>query len=433
MPLNHTAEVPLLASVPFVLMLGAIALCPMFAEKFWNSNRNKLIVSIALSFPVLLYFIATGTGIAIYNSIAFDYIPFIVLLGALFIITGGIHIDGRIGGIPWANTVLLLIGTVLASFLGTTGAAMLLIRPLLHSNLSRRHKSHTVLFFIALVCNCGGLLTPIGDPPLLMMYLRGAPFHWFFRLWPIWVVVNGVLLLIYFLVDSYFWRKETEDVRKGGKASFMSVTIRGKLNFLWLFGIVTAMALVNPVTFPAMQSNRYIGFLREAAILAMAGASIALTRREVRAANHFSWHPINEVAALFLGIFVTMVPCLVYLETNAHHLGITSPVMFYYASGGLSSLLDNTPTVVTLYSLVMGLACHSPDMVAGIPATLMIAICCGAVFFGSMTYIGNGPNFMVRTIAEHRNVPMPNFFRYIWIFSLPVLLPVFAIVQLLFI
>lgn len=423
----------MVASVPFLLMLGAIAICPMVTEKFWNSNSNKLIVAIALSTPVVLYFLATGMGTAIFNSIAFDYVPFIILLGALFIITGGIHIDGRIGGIPWANTVLLLIGTVLASLLGTTGAAMLLIRPLLHSNLSRKHKSHTVLFFIALVCNCGGLLTPLGDPPLLMMYFRGAPFQWFLRLWPMWLAVNGMLLLIYFLVDSYYWRKESSEHRKDASASFLSVSIRGKLNFVWLMGVVLIMAAINKTTIPAIETNRYFEFIREAAILVMAGLSIKLTHHEVRAANHFSWHPIAEVAALFFGIFVTMVPCLLFLEKNAHQLGISSPVMFYYTAGFLSSVLDNTPTAVTLYSLILGLGLQSPDMVAEIPAQLMTAICGGAVFFGAMTYIGNGPNFMVRTIAEHRNVPMPHFFQYVWIFSLPVLLPVFAIVQLLFI
>ena len=310
---------------------------------------------------------------------------------------------------------------------------MLLIRPLLHSNMGRKFKAHTVLFFIATVCNCGGLLTPLGDPPLFMMYLRNAPFQWFFRLWPIWAAVNGILLLIYFLVDSFFWQKESAELRKNTSASFLSVTISGKLNFVWLLGVVLVLATVNPVTIPALEANRYFVFIREAAILLMAGLSIAFTRHEVRAANHFSWHPIAEVAVLFLGIFVTMVPCLLFLERNAHQLGIAGPVMFYYTSGGLSSVLDNTPTAVTLYSLVVGLAQQRPDMVAGIPASLMTAICCGSVFFGAMTYIGNGPNFMVRTIAEHRNVSMPHFFRYIWIFSLPVLLPVFAVVQLLFI
>jgi Na+/H+ antiporter NhaD/arsenite permease-like protein len=433
MSLNHASDVPLAASLPFLLMLAAIAICPMFVEKFWDKNRNKLIVALILSAPVLIYFMIIGMGAAIYDSVVFDYIPFIVMLGALFVITGGIHIEGRIGGIPWANTVLLLIGTVLASFLGTTGAAMLLIRPLLHSNLGRKFKAHTVLFFIATVCNCGGLLTPLGDPPLFMMYLRGAPFEWFFRLWPIWACVNGILLLIYFAVDSYFWRKESEELRKNSSASFLSVNIKGKLNFVWLLGVVLILAVVSPRNIPSIESNRYIAFTREAVILLMAGLSIALTRREIRAANHFTWHPIAEVASLFLGIFITIVPCIVFLERNAHQLGISSPVAFYFTSGALSSVLDNTPTAVTLYSLVVGLAQHSPDMVAGISASLMAAICCGSVFFGAMTYIGNGPNFMVRTIAEHRGVHMPHFFQYVWVFSLPVLLPVFALIQLLFV
>ena len=359
--------------------------------------------------------------------------PFIILLGALFVITGGIHIDGKIGGIPWANAVLLLIGTILASFLGTTGAAMLLIHPLLHSNRGRRFQSHTILFFIAMVCNCGGLLTPLGDPPLFMMYLRGAPFEWFFRLWPIWAGVNGALLLVYFLVDSCFWRRESEELRENSSASFLAISVKGKLNLVWLMGVVVILAVVNRVTIPALASNRYLAFVREAVVLLMAGLSIALTRREVRTANHFSWGPIAEVAAIFLGIFMTMAPCLVFLERNAHHIGIANPVMFYYTSGALSAVLDNTPTAVTFYSLVLGLAQQAPNMVAGIPSSLMAAICCGAVFFGAMTYIGNGPNFMVRTIAEHREIRMPHFFQYIWIFALPVLLPIFVLAQFLFI
>ncbi|MEI6970629.1 MAG: sodium:proton antiporter [bacterium] len=428
--MNNTADVPLAASLPFLLMLGAVAICPMFVEHFWGRNRNKLAIALLLSAPVIVYFLNIGRSLAIYESIVFDYVPFIILLGALFVITGGIHIDTDISGSPRSNTALLLLGTILASALGTTGAAMLLIRPLLHANRHRKFKSHTVLFFIATACNCGGLLTPLGDPPLFMMYLRGAPFEWFLRLWPMWAGVNALLLGIFYLVDRRFWLKEDPGAREGRLSRWPSISIRGGANFLWLAGILAAVAAINKETIPILGSNHYYPFAREIVILLMAGLSLALTTREVRSANHFNWQPITEVACIFLGVFITMVPCLIYLRQNASSLGISSPTAFYYASGFLSALLDNTPTALTFHSLALGTGLNAPDMVAGIPSTVMAAICCGAVFFGAMTYIGNGPNFMVKTIAEHRSVKMPGFFAYIWIFSLPVMLPVFALVQL---
>jgi Na+/H+ antiporter NhaD/arsenite permease-like protein len=428
----HAAISPL-AMIPFILLLGAIAVFPLFVPRFWDRNRNKLAVAVILGIPVAVYLMRTGFTPELYHSLVFDYVPFIMLLGALFVITGGIFIEGSGCGTPRTNTVVLAAGTALASVLGTTGAAMLLIRPLLHMNRGREHKTHSVLFFIALVCNCGGLLTPLGDPPLFMMYLRGASFTWFFHLFPEWLVANGLLLLIYFLVDSYFWKKEQNSVQQQNCAGGESITIQGKLNFVWLAGVVLAIALINPNTMPWMQSRPYTRFAREGVILLMALLSLHRTPRMTRVSNGFTWHPINEVAALFLGIFVTMVPCLIYFERNAHSMNISNPVWFYYLTGLLSSFLDNTPTAVTFHSLAVGLGQQSAEMVASIPSSLMKAICTGAVFFGAMTYIGNGPNFMVKTIAEHQNIRIPHFLEYIYKFSLPVLLPVFIIVQLLFI
>lgn len=413
-------------------MLGAIALLPIIAPHFWDRNRNKLAVAVALSIPVIIYLFRAGMPETIYDSIVFDYIPFIILLGSLFIITGGIFIEITGGATPLANTVLLAVGTILASFLGTTGAAMLLIRPLLHMNRNRMFKVHSILFFIALVANCGGLLTPLGDPPLFMMYLRGAPFLWFFRLFPEWLFTNCVLLAVYFIVDSFFWKKENDSVRQECLSATTSVVVSGRLNFVWLAGVILAIALINPTTMPWMRGSRYTSFAREGVILLMALLSLHRTPHMTRVSNGFTWHPINEVAALFLGIFVTMVPCLIYLEKNAHSLNVSTPVSFYYLSGLLSSFLDNTPTAVTFHSLATGLNMNAPDMVASIPSSLMKAICNGAVFFGAMTYIGNGPNFMVKTIAEHQNVKMPHFFEYVYKFSLVVLLPIFILTQLLF-
>jgi len=356
----------------------------------------------------------------------------------LFVITGGIFVDGDIEAKPIANTIFLAIGAVLASFMGTTGAAMLLIRPIIHTNKRRQLKTHTILFFIGIIANCGGLLTPLGDPPLFMMYLRGAPFTWFLQLAPEWLFVNSCLLIIYFFVDTYYWNKETPEARKREHEYKKPMKLEGKLNFIWLLGVILAVALINPHTIPALGTNPYLSFIRELVIVLMAILSFLFTTHLTRTSNSFSWRPIEEVAYLFLGIFITMVPCLLYLERNAESLGITTHTLFYYASGGLSSFLDNTPTAVTFYSLAKGLVEQEPmllqnvPVVAGIPAIFMKAISVGAVFFGSMTYIGNGPNFMVKSIAEHSNIKMPHFFAYMYKFSLIVLLPLFILCQLLF-
>ena len=426
-------SVSIFSVIPFLFMLGAIAMLPLSAPHFWARNRNKLMVAVLLSIPTTVYLFRAGMQAAVYHSIVFDYIPFIILLGALFVITGGIFIEISGGATPRSNVLLLAAGTGLASFLGTTGAAMLLIRPLLHLNRRRQFKTHSILFFIALVCNCGGLLTPLGDPPLFMMYLRGAPFTWFLELTPQWLITNMVLLFVYFAVDGYFWKKETDTTRQQCLSETASIEVKGRLNFLWLAGVVLAIALINPNTMPSLKNGHYTGFVREGVILLMVFFSLAFTPRITRISNGFTWHPINEVAALFLGIFVTMVPCLIYLERNAHSLNMSNPAAFYYLTGLLSSFLDNTPTAVTFHSLASGLSLQAPEMVASIPSSLMKAICAGSVFFGAMTYIGNGPNFMVKTIAEHQNVKMPHFFEYIFRFALPALLPVFILVQLLFI
>ena len=430
--------IPLWSTIPFIMMLDSIAVMPLFAERFWNKNRNKLFIALLLGIPTGIWLLASNFGSELYHTMVFDYIPFLILLGALFIITGGIFVDGDIEAKPIANTAFLAIGAVLASFMGTTGAAMLLIRPLIHTNKRREFKTHTILFFIGIVANCGGLLTPLGDPPLFMMYLRGAPFTWFLKLFPEWLFVNAMLLLIYFFVDTYFWNKETPESKRREHEYKKPIKLEGKLNFIWLLGVVLAVALINPHTIPALGNNPYLSFIRESIIVLMALLSLQFTTHLTRTSNSFTWHPIEEVAYLFLGIFITMVPCLLYLEHNAESLGITTHTLFYYATGGLSSFLDNTPTAVTFYSLAKGLVEQEPfllknvQVVAGIPEILMKAISVGAVFFGSMTYIGNGPNFMVKSIAEHSNIKMPHFFEYMYKFSLIILLPLFILCELLF-
>ncbi len=433
--MEHTSnvEIPLLSILPFVLMLLSIALFPLFWNHFWEKNRNKLLVAIILSIPVLIYLLLNGFTHELEHAIIFDYVPFLILLGALFTITGGILLTGDIEAKPKINTLFLGIGAVLASIMGTTGAAMLLIRPVIQTNKERKFKVHTILFFIGIVANCGGLLTPLGDPPLFMMYLRGAPFTWFFHLVPEWLITNLILLVIYFFVDTYYYKKEPHSAIISDKTDIRPIKIEGKRNFIFLAGVVLAVAFINEQYLSFININPYFKFVREAFILLMAYLSLLFTPKLLRTSNNFTWHPIEEVAYLFLGIFITMVPALLYLEINAKHLGIQSVEQFYYYTGLLSSFLDNTPTAVTFHSLALGLGITEGTLVAGIPEILLKGISTASVFFGSMTYIGNGPNFMVKAVAEENNINMPDFFSYMFKFSIIILLPIFIIVQLLFI
>jgi Na+/H+ antiporter NhaD/arsenite permease-like protein len=291
-----------------------------------------------------------------------------------------------------------------------------------------------MLFLIALVANCGGLLTPLGDPPLFMLFLRGVPFGWFLTLLPVWATIGAILLALYYLADTYFYRKE-EKTDVATEAN--SVTCRGAQNFIYLVAIVLAVAFINTEHIPLMQENGaplYIMFLREIVLIIIALLSWFTTSSTTRKENSYSWSSFNEIAILFFGIFVTMTPALIYLRSHASEIGIASESGFYYATGLLSSFLDNTPTAITLYTLAMeSNVSGTGAMVAGIPESYLAAISLGAVLFGSMTYIGNGPNFMIKSIAEEDGVKMPGFFGYILQFALPVLLPLFIIIQLLFV
>ena len=422
-------------------MLLIIAIAPLFVAEWWDSNRHKLAVTILLAIPTAVCLVMGGMARELEHQLLSDYIPFIVLLLSLYVITGGIHLSGDIKAKPWVNTLFLAIGWGLASFMGTTGAAMLLIRPLLNTNQQREHKVHTVLFFIALVANCGGLLTPLGDPPLFMLFLRGADFSWFMSLFPQWLFVGVILLLMYFLLDSYYYKREHWTALSADAREHKTLNIQGKTNLVYLLGVILAVAFIHPGFVPEMSNpdaHLWIKYLREIALLLLTGMSLYTTKAHVRyKLNKYSWAPINEVAVLFFGIFVTMTPALAYLNTHAATLGMTHTWQFYYATGALSSFLDNTPTAVALHSVAAGLtteqmAVFGSNMVAGIPELLLRAICLGAVLFGSMTYIGNGPNFMVKAIAEENGINMPSFFGYMFRFSLIVLLPVYILVQLLF-
>ena len=428
-------SMPLWLSIPFVAMLLSIAIGPLFFHHWWEQNKNKLIVSLVLGIPVAILLLARGLGHELVHQILFDYVPFIVLLGALFVITGGIHLQGDIEAKPAINTMFLAIGGILASFMGTTGAAMLLIRPIIKTNSERQFKVHTILFFIAIVANAGGMLTPLGDPPLFLLYLRGAHFSWFFGLFGEWLFVLIVLLLLYFIVDTYYHRKEPPKAIKEDHVHIEPIKLNGNLNFVYLIGVVLSVAFLNQQYIHAIHDNHYLGFIREGVIALMAILSLVTTNKTMRYKdNKFTWGPIVEVAFLFLGIFITMVPALIYLKENAASFGLNDAKHFYYATGGLSSFLDNAPTAVSFHNLALGMVDQFPgaNLVAGIPEIILKAISVGAVFFGAMTYIGNGPNFMVKAIAEESNIKMPSFFGYIIKFSLIVLLPVYIITQLIF-
>ena len=318
---------------------------------------------------------------------------------------------------------------------------MLLIRPLLMTNQQRKYKVHTVLFFIALVANCGGLLTPLGDPPLFMLFLRGASFTWFASMLPQWLFTGIILLLVYFVADTWYYKREHWTALSADHREHTPLCLKGKTNFVYLLGVVFAVAFINSGMLPQMAEENapmWLKYLREIVLLSLTAMSLYTTKQEVRYdMNKFSWGPIVEVAVLFLGIFVTMTPALAYLNDHAASLGLNSVGQFYYMTGALSSFLDNTPTAVAFHSVATGLtpeqmAGFGGNIVAGIPEILLQAICIGAVFFGAMTYIGNGPNFMVKAIAEENGVKMPSFFGYMLTFSLIILLPIYVLVQVIF-
>jgi Na+/H+ antiporter NhaD/arsenite permease-like protein len=410
---------PLWSVLPFAALLLCIAVFPLAFEHWWERNRNKALVAAALSLPVVALFWHFGDFHPLLHE-AEEYFSFIVLLGSLFVVSGGIYIHGDIQATPRNNTLFLAAGAVLANLFGTTGAAMLLIRPLLRTNAERRHISHLPVFFIFVVANVGGCLLPIGDPPLFMGYLRGVPFFWTLRLLPEWLFMMALLLGTFYLVDRHFWRKEPVAAVMVDARYVRPLGVFGRVNLLLIAGILLSVIfLKTPV--------------REIAMLALAGLSLRFTHRRVRQRNEFNFAPIVEVAVLFAGIFVTMVPALLILEARGAELGVSKPWQFFWATGLLSSFLDNAPTYLTFLSLAQGLAASTglAKEVVGVPSELLAAISLGAVFMGANTYIGNGPNFMVKVICEHQKVKMPSFFGYM-LWSGAVLIPLFVIVTLVF-
>jgi Na+/H+ antiporter NhaD/arsenite permease-like protein len=408
------APLPLYSVVPFVAMLLAIAFLPLTLPHWWEANRNKLVISAGLGLPVLLLYLARAPGTLVHTG--GDYVSFIVLLTGLYVIAGGILLRGDLEATPTVNSAFLGTGTILASFIGTTGASMLVIRALLQTNRERTRVTHTVVFFIFLVSNIGGMLTPLGDPPLFLGYLAGVPFAWTLRLWLPWLTMTLVLLATYFVWDTIQHRRESRTALRRDRTRIEPLRIHGGLNGLWLAGVVAAVALLHA---PA----------REVAILGLGGISLWQTPREIRRANQFTAYPMVEVAVLFLGIFLTMIPALELLHLRGAELGVREPWQFFWAAGGLSSFLDNAPTYLTFLALAQGLGL--PGDVVGVPHSILAAISLGSVAMGANSYIGNAPNFMVKAIAEAAGVRMPSFLGYM-VYSGAVLLPLFALVTLLF-
>mgnify|MGYP001585318429 CR=1 FL=1 len=450
-PANLGATLGLWTLAPFVAILLAIAVLPVVATHWWEHNRNKALVAAVCAVPIAVYLVAGHghTGVEVLLEKSAEYASFIVLLGALFAITGGIHVKGSLSGTPLVNTAILAIGAVLASLIGTTGASVLLIRPLLRANEARRNKVHLVIFFIFIVSNCGGLLTPLGDPPLFLGFQKGVPFLWTLGLWKPWLFVNLALLVVFNVWDQRALAAE-ELARPGSQLEEVQhhapLRIEGGLNFVFLLGVVAVIFCSGQGVFSAGAPWPF--GVQEVAMIALSLAAWRTTPSRLRAANRFSWTPIVEVAVLFAGIFVCMAPALLILnawgqgsrEVLGASFALHRPWEFYWSTGLLSSFLDNAPTYLTFGATAAGMhgvPVEGPrylgDLLAtGAPAqALMVAISCGAVMMGANTYIGNGPNFMVKAIAEENGVVMRSFFGYM-LYSACILLPLFSLVTLIF-
>jgi Na+/H+ antiporter NhaD/arsenite permease-like protein len=443
------ALLPMWSAVPFAGMLLSIALFPLVAPSFWHHNYGK--VAAGWSAVLVVPFVLAHGGAALHelaHVAVVDYVPFIILLGALFTIGGGIYVRGGLRGTPWVNGSILAIGTILASWVGTTGAAMVLVRPLLRANRERRHRAHTIVFFIFLVANIGGALTPLGDPPLFLGFLHGVPFFWTFVLWKELATVAALVLACYVAVDVVQWRREDVLVRQRPAGPREPLRIEGWHNVLFLGGVLAAVILSGIVDLGAVSvlgvRQQVQNLLRDAMLLLMLAGSWWTTSKRIRDENEYTWEPIREVAILFAGIFATIIPALAMLRAGEHGAlafvirAVREPAHFFWASGLLSSFLDNAPTYLTFLSSALGrLYPGIPErdaiqrLLTENPAFLQ-AIATGSVFMGANTYIGNAPNFMVKSIAEEAGVPMPSFFGYIVRYSLPVLIPAFMLATWLF-
>jgi Na+/H+ antiporter NhaD/arsenite permease-like protein len=434
--------------VPFSAILLGIALIPLVWRNWWHSNLNKLLFSLACALPsATLQLFHGGTAASVLLHSMHEYFAFIVLLLALYVIGGGIRIEGDLKAIPLVNTVILAVGSVLASFIGTTGASMLLIRLLIDTNSERKRTVHTFVFFIFLVSNIGGCLLPIGDPPLFIGFLKGVPFWWTLNLAPYWLFAVMSLLAVYYLIDLYNYSRELPgDIFRDDMAG-TGLKFGGLHNLPLLLGVIATV-----VVFQDWDNGLLLALyrepvlLQEPVLLLIATVSYAVdrlsdlkarkekaTRRSPRTANGFDFHPIVEVGVLFLGIFICMAPVLETLRASGERFlqaGLAAPAHFFWMTGILSSFLDNAPTYAAFFVLGSGINVGGTMVHPGISESILIAVSLGSVFMGALTYIGNGPNFMVKAICEKHGVKMPGFIGYLK-YSLLLLLPLFTAVSFL--
>lgn len=445
---NIGATLPLWFCLPFAGMLLCIAICPLIAERWWERNKAYVVAlwSVLFVIPFAIYAGAGEAAEQVLEVIFGDYITFIVLLFGLFCVAGNICLEGDLIGTPKLNVFLLLIGTLLSSWIGTTGASMVMIRPLLRANKWRHRKVQVVVFFIFLVSNIGGCLTPVGDPPLLMGFTNGVDFFWSMRILPIMLLNVVLLLAIFFVLDMRAYKKDLAEGAKKPEVSDSKKALRltGAHNIVFLIVIVGAVILsgVLPKIIPFFAGKLHIygGVEMEVAsifevilILIAAFLSFKTTRPAVRKHNNFTWDAIQEVAILFIGIFITMIPALLILKAQGGSLGIKEPWQFFWITGCLSSFLDNTPTYLVFFTTAasLGFTEGVKTALGFIDEVVLVAISCGAVFMGAVTYIGNAPNFMVRSIAEENGIKMPSFFSYLF-WSISCLIPVFLVDMIIF-
>lgn len=440
---------PVWSGLPFAGVLLSIAFFPLFAPRFWR-RRYALVVSfwgLLMAVPFVWFFGRPAIN-EIVHMVLLDYFPFMILLLSLFGVAGGIHIAGALKDTPVTNLILLIIGTFIASWIGTTGASMLLIRPVLRTNTARKNKAHIIIFFIFLVSNIGGALTPLGDPPLFLGFLRGVPFFWTFHLLPVTAFISVCLLALFFAIDCLYYRREDccrfpQDER----SAKTSIRIHGKRNLVYLVGIIFAVLLSGLVDFGKVTVFHTVlsiqNIIRDILLLGIVLLSVATTPKRIRSENRFDWDPMKEVAVIFAAIFVTILPVLAMLRAGSEgHLAFITgaakePWHYFWITGLLSSFLDNAPTYLTFLTTALGNFTHGLPERTGIlnlintHSLILQAISTGAVFMGANTYIGNAPNFMVRAIAEEQGIKMPSFFGYMaW--SAGILLPLFVLATLMF-
>ncbi|MDB3868743.1 sodium:proton antiporter [Candidatus Marinimicrobia bacterium] len=443
---SELGQLPLFSVLPFAGILLSIAIVPLVKPHFWHNNFGKISACWAILF-FFPFWISYGSEIAFYelfHVLLLEYIPFIVLLLSLFTISGGIRLKGSLVGSPKLNTIILLIGTIIASWMGTTGAAMLLIRPLIRANQHRKHKVHIFIFFIFLVANIGGSLSPLGDPPLFLGFLKGVDFFWTTKtlLFPM-LLTSSILFIIFYILDSYYYNKEIQDPSLDSESD-EPLGLEGKVNFIFLAGVIF-FVLISGTWNPGISINcmtihlDFQNIVRDISLLVLTYLSLRYTKKEIRTTNGFTWFPIQEVAKLFLGIFITIIPAIAILKAGSEGSlsfiinstqnidGSPNNMVYFWLTGILSSLLDNAPTYLVFFNAAGG---NAIELMTTYSDTLL-AISCGAVFMGANSYIGNAPNFMVKSIVEENDIKMPSFFGYIaW--STTILIPVYIIISIIF-